>query len=258
MENFNERLLIKLIFILFTNTSPVLAQEIEWQRTIGGSSGDILLSIKQTNDGGYILGGFSESNISGDKSEISWFGDYWMVKTDSLGNIQWQNTIGGNSLDFLTSISQTSDGGYILGGYSESNISRDKTEINIGGSDYWIVKTDSLGIIQWQNTIGGTSDDFLKSIQQTTDGGYILGGYSESNFSGDKTENSIGYQDYWVVKTDSIGNIQWQNTIGGDNYDELYTIQQTTDGGYILGGWSQSSFSGIKQKTAKDGRITGL
>ncbi|MBK9638382.1 MAG: hypothetical protein IPO63_11395 [Bacteroidetes bacterium] len=108
-----------------------------------------------------------------------------------MGNIQWQNTIGGSLSDNLYSIQQTSDGGYILGGRSNSNISGDKTENSNGFDDYWIVKVDSLGVIQWQNTIGGSIIDYLYSIQQTTDGGYILGGYSCSNISGDKTENCL-------------------------------------------------------------------
>src|SRR6185295_12992967 len=153
----------------------------------------------------------STSNISGDKTENSvGASDYWIVKTDGTGNIQWQNTIGGSSIDDLHSIQQTTDGGYILGGLSGSNISGDKTENSIGAGDYWIVKTDVSGNIQWQNTIGGSNNDLLYSMQQTADGGYFLGGWSDSNISGDKTENCIGFADYWIVKIDASGNIQWQ------------------------------------------------
>ena len=222
---------------------------IQWQNTIGGNREDVLLSIQQTTDGGYILGGYSNSGISGDKSEAS-IGlnlefDYWIVKTDSIGNILWQNTIGGSGEDELYSIQQTIDGGYILGGYSDSYISGDKTENSLF-IDYWIVKTDAIGNILWQNTIGGAIGDYLKSIQQTSDGGYILGGYSDSPISGDKTENSLGSTDYWIVKTDSLGTIQWQNTIGGNSTDYLSCGQLTTDGGYILGGYSYSPISGDK------------
>jgi len=241
---------LALLFILLTAT--VQAQEIEWQNTIGGNYTDQLYSIQQTTDGGYILGGWSESYISGDKTENSFGGsDYWVVKLDSIGNIQWQNTIGGNSGDVLYSFQQTTDGGYILGGVSTSNISGDKTENSQGYIDYWVVKLDASGNIQWQNTIGGNSDDYLTSIQQTTDGGYILGGWSNSNISGDKTENSQGYYDYWVLKLDPTGNIQWQNTIGGSINDQLYSIQQTIDGGYILGGWSNSNISGDKTENSQ-------
>ncbi len=234
------------------NTLSQTAPVIQWQNTIGGSSADWIHSIEQTTDGGYILGGFSDSNISGDKTENSNGGrDYWLVKTDASGNIQWQNTIGGNDWDDLHSIQQTADGGYILGGESNSNISGDKTENCVGfGSDYWIVKTDASGSIQWQNTIGGSSGESFNTIQQTADGGYILGGYSGSNISGDKTENCIGGDDFWIVKTDDSGNIQWQNTIGGNSGDRLNSIQQTPDGGYILGGDSYSGISGDKTENS--------
>jgi PKD repeat protein len=216
---------------------------IEWQNTLGGSSIDKLQSIKQTADGGYILGGYSESGISGDKTEVCQGSyDYWVVKLAAIGTIEWQNTIGGNDYDYLQSIQQTADGGYILGGYSYSGISGDKTEANQGGFDYWVVKLSATGTIEWQNTIGGSNDDYLQSIQQIANGGYILGGYSSSGISGDKTEAIQGnfLFDYWVIKLSATGTIQWQNTIGGSIEDYLLSIQQTTDGGYILGGYSRS------------------
>jgi hypothetical protein len=228
-----------LLLMILTHGFSQIA--IEWQNTIGGSGSDALSSIQQTSDGGFILGGYSNSNISGDKTANSQGGtDYWIVKTDALGNIQWQNTIGGSSDDVLRAIQQTADGGYILAGYSFSM-----------GVNYWIVKTDTLGNIQWQNTIGGSGEDFLFSIKQTIDGGYILGGYSDSNISGDKSENSQGSFDYWIVKTDASGNIQWQNTIGGSGVDVLLSIEQTIDGGYILGGYSNSNISGDKTENTQ-------
>jgi hypothetical protein len=244
--------LLRLTIAFLFTTSTLFAQEVEWQRIIGGSEDDLLYSITQTSDSGYILGGWSVSSISGDKTaNCEGNYDYWIVKTDAFGNIQWQNTIGGSGYDFFTTGEKTSDGGYLLGGYSESNISGDKTEINFGLYDYWIVKVDSVGNVQWQNTIGGTGTDFLYSVKQTSDGGYILGGQSDSPISGDKTENSNGLYDYWIVKTDSIGNIQWQNTIGGSNEDKLSSVKQTSNGGYILGGSSASGVSGDKSENSK-------
>jgi hypothetical protein len=227
---------------------------IQWQNTIGGDASDVLSGVKQTADGGYILGGYSNSGISGDKTEAIvgtfGYGDFWIVKTDSIGNIQWQNTIGGNSIEILNAIQQTNDGGFIFGGRSDSNISGDKTESPFGFSDYWIVKTDSIGNIQWQRTIGGSSYDVLQSIEQTNDGGYILGGSSSSGISGNKTVNGDGFYDYWIIKVDSIGTIQWQNSIGGSSNDNLYSLKQTTDGGYILGGESNSIISGDKTENS--------
>ncbi len=223
---------------------------IEWQNTIGGSKDDYLHSVIETTSGGYLLGGNSLSGISGDKTEASLGSDYWVVKLDNSGNIEWQNTIGGNQGDYLRAVIQTTDGGYLLGGYSYSDVSGDKTETNQGSNDYWVLKLNSSWNIEWQNTIGGSGGDFLYSVIQTTDGGYLLGGDSNSDISGDKIEVSLGVQgwsDYWVVKLDGSGNIEWQNTIGGKKGDYLRSVLQTTDGGYLLGGFSDSN--GSKDKT---------
>ncbi len=250
----NLLLIICIYFFGITKSTGQQTLLIEWQKTIGADTSDQLNSIQQTSDGGYILGGNSNSNISGDKTENSNGDfDFWIIKTDLIGNILWQNTIGGSNLDVLTDMQKTNDGGYILGGFSASNISGDKTENSLGGNDYWIVKIDSIGNIQWQNTIGGNNDDRLYSISTTYDGGYILGGYSRSNISGDKLENCSGYSDYWVVKTDSLGGIQWQNTIGGSSTDQLITAIPTTDGGYMLGGRSTSNISGDKTEDSNGG-----
>jgi hypothetical protein len=235
-----------------------IAPEIEWQNTIGGSGTDQLYSIRQTPDKGYIVGGISSSDVSGDKTEpvVALF-DYWIVKLDSLGNIEWQNTIGGNEYDYLTKVELTTDGGYIVGGYSNSPASVDKIEDSWPGGyygyDYWVVKLDSIGNIEWQNTIGGTSDDYLKDLCQDVDGGYILGGSSSSGISGDKTEDVMGEDDYWIVKLDSLGNIVWQNTIGGDMSDNLYDIGNTPGDIHLLGGSSNSGISGDKTEESIEG-----
>lgn len=163
------------------------------------------------------------------------------VKTYSQ-EIEWQNAIGGNSTDYFRSISQTADKGYICGGFSFSPISGDKTEnTNGGSSDYWILKLDSIGMIQWQNTIGGNYNDELSVVLQTSDGGYFCAGNSRSNASGDKTEDNIGLENYWVLKLDASGNILWDNTIGGNSMDLLRAAVSTDDGGFILGGMSSSN-----------------
>ena len=252
--------LIPLLFISLLCNAQKYLSYIEWQNTIGGNNNDGLYSIKQTPDGGYILGGNSKSMISTDKTENAVGGfddlDYWIVKTDAVGNIEWQNTIGGIDNEIFSDIQLTRDGGYILGGYSESNISGDKTENSKGNYDYWVVKLDASGSVEWQKTIGGSGEDRLYSLQQTTDSGYILGGLSKSNISGDKTENKIGYADYWVIKINSTGTIEWQNTIGGsDNFigQMLKSIQQTKDGGFFLGGSSSSNISGDKTENSYGG-----
>jgi len=244
-------------FLLFITNSLLIcqnlqAQVIEWQRTIGGTGSEEIGGMAATSDGGFIAGGISASNTSNHKTEdcIGGF-DYWIVKMDAHGVIEWENTIGGNNQDWFKLILQTTDGGYLLAGTSRSDISGDKTENCLGyvsEGDYWIVKTDDTGNIEWQNTIGGDKDDLLNSVCQTADGGYLLAGTSASNISGDKTEGTVGNNDldYWIVKVDSDGNIEWDKTIGGTGNDRLNAAIQTSDGGYILGGYSLSTASGDK------------
>lgn len=132
------------------------------------------------------------------------------------GNIEWQNTIGGSTIDEFYALEATYDGGFLLGGFSWSSISDDKTENSRGAADYWVLKIDSLGNILWQKTVGGNDGDELYAIDQTFDGGVILAGRSISPISGDKTENSIGVYDYWIVKlTDQY------NSISGRAFGDL-------------------------------------
>ncbi|HNL06588.1 MAG TPA: hypothetical protein PKH93_03370, partial [Chitinophagales bacterium] len=227
---------------------------IQWQNTIGGNDYDQLQSLQQTTNGGYVVGGSSYSGISGDKTSDNKGGlDFWVVGLNANGAIQWQKNIGGSEDDNLATIKQTVDGGYILGGTSKSGISNQKTENSQGLNDYWIIKISSIGEIQWQNTIGGSGEDFLIDIHQTIDGTYMVGGYSSSGTSGDKTAPNMGSEDYWILKLSSLGIIQWQNTIGGNHSDKLSHIQQTTDGGYIMGGDSNSPISGNKTEGNQGG-----
>ena len=215
-----------------------------WQKVIGGSGYDSLSSIIPTPDNGFIISSSSNSSISGDKTENS-YGSYdiWVIKLDADFNIQWQKTIGGSLSDYPANISQTQDGGYIIGGNSESGISGLKTESNRGQSDYWVLKLDSAGAIEWQKTIGGSSNDNLSSVYQCLDGSYIIVGGTSSNISGDKTEDMKGVYDGWIVKLDAAGVLKWQKDIGGDASDNLWWITQLPDASFLLGGYSASSNS---------------
>ncbi len=214
---------------------------IQWQQSLGGTDIDKPHSIIQTTDGGYAIAGFSRSN-DGDVTG-SHGNDYWIVKLSDTGAIQWQQSLGGTDIDGANSIIQTTDGGYAVAGDSYSN-DGDVTG-NHGDYDYWIVKLSSMGAIQWQQSLGGISDDEANSIIQTTDGGYAVAGDSYSN-DGDVTGNHGDY-DYWIVKLSSTGAIQWQQSLGGTGDDEANSIIQTTDGGYAIAGWSGSN----------DGDVTG-
>jgi hypothetical protein len=192
----------------------------QWTRTYGGASGDdIAHSLVQTSDGGYALAGWTESFGAG-KS------DFWLVKTDSAGNQQWNKTYGGTNYDYAYSMVQTSDGGYAIAGYA----------VYEAGLDSWLVKTDSAGNPQWTRTYGGASGDAASSVVQTNDGGYALAGYTASY--------GAGSWDFWLVKTDSAGNPQWNKTYGGASGDGAHSVVQTSDGGYAIAGYTGSYGAG--------------
>jgi hypothetical protein len=215
----------------------------------------VLTVVQQTTDGGFILGGDSDSDASGEKTEASrGFEDYWVVKLDSAGNKLWDKTLGGSEREAFSALEQTIDGGFILGGDSDSDISGEKSQASQGEADFWIVKLDSAGNKTWDRSFGGSGYEGLAGLQQTRDGGYFLGGGSDSGVGGDKTEPLVGVcdttgycpTDYWVLKLDSAGTRQWDKTLGGTGTDFLFVLQQTIDGGYILGGDSDSDISGDK------------
>ncbi|MFK8102485.1 MAG: hypothetical protein AB8G15_08170, partial [Saprospiraceae bacterium] len=227
------------------------AGNIVWDQRYGGSDIDEGYSMVPTTDGGFMVGGWSNSPISGDKTQASQgFADFWVVKTNNLGVVDWEGTFGGNSNDQLIHLQQTSDGGYILGGWSASDISGNKSENSRGGFDYWLVKLDASGTYEWDRTYGGSGNDQLYKIRQTPDGGYIIGGFSTSPADFDKSDPTSGPADYWVIKTDAIGNIEWDRSYGGTGNDQLQSLQLTPDGGYILGGFANSGISGDKSEAA--------
>ena len=139
-----------------------------------------------------------------------------LLSQHSIAQIQveWDASLGGNIWEELNSVEQTADGGFIMAGFTSSSQNADVNGINNGGGDYWVVKTDDLGQIQWENNFGGNQLERPWKVLPTSDGGYMVAGYSPSNISGTKTENSRGGDDYWVVKMDNVGNYQWDRTYG--------------------------------------------
>ncbi len=214
---------------------------VQWQKCLGGNGDDICLDIVEATDGGYVLAGGSNSTTGDVTGLHGFFVDYWVVKLDTVGNILWQKCLGGSSDDDGQAIVRTFDGGYAISGSAGSN-DGDVT-MNHGTQDYWMVKLDSAGNLLWEKTYGGSFYDINESLVQTADSGFALIGETES-IDGDIT-GQMGSRDYWVVKTDKDGNLQWQKCLGGSASDWGTAIANTADNGLIVIGFSYSSDSDV-------------
>ncbi len=269
----NKKLSISITF-LFLFFLSILVLDAQWARTYGGDQDELAWSIQQTDDGGYIAAGWTESFAAGD-------GDIWILKLNPEGDVEWEKTYGGIGWDLGGSIQQTADGGYILGGTTDS--------FGAGSFDRWILKLDSSGGIEWQRTYGGVDNDLSGPMYQTTDGGYIVSGrtysfgagprnllvlklnssgdiewqrtygtgsidfysvdFQQTNdggfiAAGDTRSFGAGQEDMWILKLDSVGKIEWQRTFGGSEYDRSLCIQQANDSGYIVLGYTKSFGAG--------------
>ena len=199
-------------------------------------------AIKMTCDGGYVLAGGTSSN-NGDVTENHGSQDFWIVKINYSGAIEWQRCYGGSGYDEAYDIQQTADSGYIAVGRTYS-VDGDVTG-NHGGCDIWAIKISSTGALQWQKCLGGSDYEEANSVCQTRSGDYIIAGITKS-VDGDVTE-SHGASDSWIIKLTSTGNIEWAKTYGGSSYEEKTTVVQTFDGGYIFG----------TSTTSSNGEVTG-
>jgi len=193
-----------------------------WIRTYDRETNDVCKTLIQCEDGGFILGGYS--GVYGESCDI------WLVKTNANGDSLWSRTFGGDSSEVCNSVIQTMDGGYALAGYTRS-FGADK-------QDFYLVRTDENGELQWTRTYGGEEDDCCNSIILARDGGFILAGTTRSFGS--------GREDFWIVRTDVNGDSLWSCTYGGDGRDECHSVIQTVDGGFALAGFTHSfSYHGV-------------
>jgi hypothetical protein len=217
-------------------SSPNPMSATSFAKTYGGTDNDYAFSVQQTSDGGYIVAGYTYSFGAG-------WSDFFLIKTYANGNVQWAKTYGGTHFDRASSVQQTSEGGYMVVGETDSFIA--------GDDDIFLIKTDANGNVQWAKTYGGGGADYAFSVQQTSDGGYIVAGYTASF--------GAGGWDIFLIKTDANGNVQWAKTYGGTNWDKAFSVQQTSDGGYIVAGWTQSFGAGYRDvflmKTDANGNV---
>lgn len=218
---------------------------IVWENTIGGDSVDVCNDVLVLNDG-YLLSGYSASNSGDDKSEDSkGEKDFWIVKLGLTGNVLWERTIGGDQDDIAWDAMEW-DGGYLILGESASDTSGDKTTLNQGGVDFWLVQLDDTGALMWELTYGGTLDDWGREIIKPNNGNITLLGTSESAANGNKTVGNFGGTDCWTISVDSAGNSLYQNGYGGSGDEVLYDVLSPPESGLIIGATSNSGASGNK------------
>ena len=240
-------------FLLLTLllTTPLKAQELLWENTIGGNGQDWMNHAFQNKSGNYIFSGYSMSDISGDKTEVSrGDSDFWIVETDTQGNILWQKTVGGTSLDHIVKTVQLEDQTYLLAGDTWSGPGGEKTGPAYGIHDLWLVKLDKDQNIEWQQTFGGEEQDFLSDVIATKDGGYLVIAHSTSPVSGNKTTAPFGESDLWMLKLNARGEIEWQKSFGGNGVEAYARILETQQG-YIIASGSASGVSGNKTEPSR-------
>ncbi len=223
----------------------------EWNKTFGGNGVDGGYSINKTSDGGFIISGYRENGAG--------ITDLLLIKTDGKGEKQWEKSFGGKEYDTGYYAKETNDGGFIAVGYTES--------FSVGGFDVWLIKTDKYGNKEWDKIFGGKDWDKGYSVQETNDGGFIVTGYTSSDsitytdLKDDKllATNNVGYSDVWLIKTDNLGEMEWNKTFGGKDYDYCRSIKETENGDFIFVGFTQSFGEGEYDlwliKTNRDGKV---
>jgi hypothetical protein len=231
------------------------AGNLEWNKTYGGSKDDRGQSLAQTKDGGYILTGYAMSD-DGDGSNNEGFHDNWILKLDVSGNIEWEKSFGFSGHDHSYDIIQTQDGGYFFIGFLDITAARadgydEKGQFltRHGVGEFWGTKIDAQGNVQWRNYFGGTNNDRAHAVVQSNDGGFVMAGFSESNdFDISDTKGSY---DFWVVKITSTGDLIWERSFGGSGIEISYDIAKTTDNGYVITGNTFSNDTDVSKNNGE-------
>lgn len=208
---------------------------LDWRKYFGGTNNDRAYGLAHGHDGGYVMAGFTESNdfdISNAKGSY----DFWVVKIDKNGTLEWESSFGGSGIDQGQDIAQTHDGGYVVVGSTFSNDIQ--VTKNNGESDIWLVKLDGSGQLVWEKNFGGTAFDAAKSVQRTSDNGFLISGSSKSNT--DDVLQNFGENDFWLIKTNASGDLLWQQNFGGAGLDYAYDAIEISNGKYIVVGETSS------------------
>ncbi len=239
-----------LVFISAVISLSTMAQagSLQWAKCFGGSGNDSARSVANTTDGGFYVAGVTYSNdgnVTGNHNPSGNFSDVWVIKVSATGSLVWQKAFGGTHTDQANSICATTDGGAVIAGWTNSN-DGDVSGLHGaagGAADFWVIKIDNSGSIQWQKTLGGSKNDYAQSIKQTRDGGYIVAGNTYSNDSdvAGNHDNTGATADAWIVKLNSSGTIQWQKNFGGTKQDDARCVIQTSDDDFVVVGDSYST-----------------
>jgi|GEM_PF-1538132 len=216
-----------------------------YDRRFGGASDDLLFDIKQLENGDLLIGSLSASNIGGEKSEDSFGGqDAWIIRMTPAGSIVWDRTYGGTFGDRAVSVLELANNQILIGGDSSSGMTGNKTSGNNGASDYWLIKLEANGDFVWDRTYGGAGQDELNELKVNDKGIIFLGGWSNSDSSGDKTEDGRGNTDEWLIVVDESDDVLYDITLGGSDADQLHDFIFLREGGIIIGGFTLSDTSG--------------
>ena len=226
------------------NEVPNDFQNVSWIKSFGGTGDDSARSIIETNDGGYAILGMSNSTDGDLDFKNLPVNDYWLVKLDVDGNLQWQKTYGGSKDDQGQQVIQTSDGGYAITGYAMSDDGDGSN--NQGFHDNWILRLDASGNVLWEKSFGFSGHDHSYDLVETVDRGFFFSGFldvTSSNGEGSTEKSSFtahGVGEFWGTKIDGSGNLEWRKFFGGTNNDRSFGVVNAHDGGYILVGASES------------------
>lgn len=223
--------------------------ELEWQKTYGGSLDDRGSDIIQTSDGGYAILGYSFS-ADGDTTENAGLQDYWIVKLDATGNISWEKSFGYQGADSGISMIETNDQGFLVLGILDVTASggagnSSRTANRHAGGDYWALKLDVAGNLEWSRYFGGNFTDTPYGVVQTDDNGFIIAGSSDSEDT--DISGNIGTYDFWVIKVSESGDLIWEKSFGGSQIDEARAIVKTDDANYIIAGDTRSNDNNVSQ-----------